>query len=182
MGKKIWDFVTTTALVVMILLVGVIYVPKFFGVNPMIVLSGSMEPTYHVGSLLYVQNIEPEKVKVDDPITFYIDETTLVTHRVVDIDKEARTYTTKGDNNDIVDGSPVSFDNIMGKAVFNIPKLGYLADKLSAPAGKILYGTVAVVLIILIFMGDVLFSSKDKKEEKIEEKKEEKKDEKNLED
>ena len=33
-------------------------------------------------------------------ITFYLDDNTLVTHRVVEIDKKNQTYTTKGDANE----------------------------------------------------------------------------------
>ena len=50
-----------------------------------------MEPTYHVGSLLYVKKIAPEAVQVGDPITFVLDENlTVVTHRVVEIAGRAR--------------------------------------------------------------------------------------------
>ena len=51
--KKVWNFVTTAILIVLLLGIAIMYIPKIFGIQPMIVLSGSMEPTYHVGSLLY---------------------------------------------------------------------------------------------------------------------------------
>ena len=53
--KKLWNMITTVlvALVVIlaILLVGV----RVIGLTPYVVLSGSMEPTYHTGSLIYVK-------------------------------------------------------------------------------------------------------------------------------
>ena len=165
MGKKIWNFVTTLVLVLMLLVIAVIYVPKFLGFEPMIVLSGSMEPTYHVGSLLYVKDAEEEEIEVGDAITFYIDEDTLVTHRVVSIDEEAGTYSTKGDANEVEDGNAIAFEDILGVPVFNIPKLGYLADKLSNTSGKIIYITIIVVVVILMYMADLIWPEEKKKKE-----------------
>ncbi len=167
--KKIWNFVTTIILILLLLLAAAMYVPKLFGIEPMIVLSGSMEPTYHVGSMLYVKDAEKEDIKEGTPITFYMDETTLVTHRVIEVNED-HTYTTQGDANEVADGAPVSFENIVGVPVLNIPQLGYLADKLSSTPGKIIYITIVVVVVILMYMGDLIWS--DKKEE-VEEKKDE---------
>ena len=80
--KKLWNMITTVlvALVVIlaILLVGV----RVIGLTPYVVLSGSMEPTYHTGSLIYVKKVDPFKIKAQTPITFMMDEDTVATHRV----------------------------------------------------------------------------------------------------
>ncbi len=162
--KKVWNFVTTIVLVIMILIIGVIYIPKFVGYEPMVVLSGSMEPTYHTGSLLYVKEVDESDIKVGDAITFYIDDDTLVTHRVVSIDSDNSTYSTKGDANEVADNNAVSYENVLGKPIFNIPQLGYLAQKLSSLSGKIIYGTILIVVLILMFMGDLIFSEKKESE------------------
>ncbi|MEE1078912.1 MAG: signal peptidase I [Agathobacter sp.] len=167
--KKVWNFITTTVLLVLILTIGVIFVPKFFGIEPMIVLSGSMEPTYHVGSLLYVKDANPDEIKEGDPITFYISDDTLVTHRVVEVDTVNKQYTTKGDANETIDGAPVFFDQVLGTPVFNIPKLGYLGDKLSSLSGKIIYITIIVVVIILMFLGDLIWPEQKEEKKKEEE-------------
>lgn len=160
--KKVWNFVTTAILILMLAFIAVMYVPKFFGVEPMIVLSGSMEPAYPVGSLLYIRHTDSSDIQKGDAITFYLDEDTLVTHRVVDVDKENKVYTTKGDANNTEDGGKVSFDQVRGKPVYCIPKAGYLADKVSQPTGKILYIVAIVVDVILMFMGDLIWSEKEK--------------------
>lgn len=164
--NKIWNIVITIALIAMVVAVGLIFVPKFFGNEPLIVLSGSMEPTYPVGSVLYVSHIDKAEVKDGTPITFYLDDETLVTHRVVRINDDG-TYVTKGDNNDIEDAGSVSFDRILGTPKFHIVKLGILADKLSSTSGKIVYGTILVVIVILMFIGDIIFSEEKKKEEEV---------------
>ena len=77
--------------------------------TPLAVLSGSMEPTYHVGSLIYVKDADPEEVQVGEPITFKISDDTMVTHRVVAIDPGGPNLQTKGDaSRDNVDGGAVA--------------------------------------------------------------------------
>lgn len=85
--KKFFRWVSNIAvaaiLICAILLVGV----RIVGLSPYAVLSGSMEPTYHVGSLIYVRKIDPADITVGMPITFVVNEDLLVaTHRVVDIE------------------------------------------------------------------------------------------------
>ena len=164
MVKKIWNFITTAILIVMLILVACLYIPKFFGISPLIVLSGSMEPEYPIGSLLYVNQHNLDDIKIGDAITFYIDESTLVTHRVVGIDESSCTYITKGDANEVNDGSPVSFDDVLGVPIMNIPKLGGVADWLSHKSGKIIYVTAIIVVTILKFMGDIIWSDDNEKE------------------
>ena len=133
MVKKIWNFITTAILIVMLILVACLYIPKFFGISPLIVLSGSMEPEYPIGSLLYVNQHNLDDIKIGDAITFYIDESTLVTHRVVGIDESSCTYITKGDANENVDNSSVSAEQIIGKAHFNLPLIGYISIYAKTP-------------------------------------------------
>lgn len=82
---KIWN-VITTLLVVFVMLMAVLLVGvRLIGLTPYAVLSGSMEPTYHVGSLIYVKDTDPADIEIGDPITFVVNEDLLVaTHRVVD--------------------------------------------------------------------------------------------------
>ena len=44
--------------------------PMVLGYHPVVVLSGSMEPTYHVGSVIYYKATPFEQINVGDPITF----------------------------------------------------------------------------------------------------------------
>ena len=70
-------------LILTVLLVGV----RVVGLTPYAVLSGSMEPTYHVGSLIYVKDVDPADITVGTPITFVVNEDLLVaTHRVIEIE------------------------------------------------------------------------------------------------
>ena len=77
--KLISNLIVTVAVALAILLVGL----KFTGLQIYTVISGSMEPTYHVGSLIYVKKVDPSTLKVKDPITFELSDKTIATHRIV---------------------------------------------------------------------------------------------------
>ena len=177
--KKIWNAATTVivtiAVIISILLVGV----RFVGLQVFTVLSGSMEPTYHVGSLIYVKKVDTSKLQAGDPITFMLDEDTVaitfnsgnvvVTHRIVEVvpDNEDSTvirYKTKGDANDSVDGGLVHYKNVIGSPIFSIPYLGYFADFIQNPPGTYIAISVGAVLLLLLFIPDLLFDSKSEKE------------------
>ena len=154
--KTAYKWVTTILLVVLIAFVAALFLPRVFGLKPLAVLSGSMEPTYHVGSLVYIDEVSPEKVQVGDPITFNIGEDTVVTHRVIEIDEENQSFKTKGDANNTEDGGAVAFSSGIGKPVFSIPYMGYVAVYANTRTGMILLVTLILVVLILTFFPDWL--------------------------
>lgn len=198
--RRVWSLITTLLVVAMVFLAVALVGVRLVGLTPYTVLSGSMEPTYHVGSLIYVREIDPADVEVGMPITFVVNEDLLVaTHRVVEVqvettaekqvmdettgepmqdadgkplttevplDEPAYYYTTKGDANDDVDGSPVYYRNLVGTPVFSIPYLGYLSSWLQTREGTIMGVCIALVLLILTFMPDLLRSVEDEKPRK----------------
>ena len=87
------------------------------------------------------------------------------THRVVRIDKENQLFYTKGDANKIEDGAPVHFKNLIGKPIFKIPILGYVAYFIQHPPGTYIAIMAGVILLILVFLPDVLNSYKKKNEQ-----------------
>ena len=85
--KKIWDTVTTVLVALVVVFAVFLMGSRLMGLQVYNVISASMEPTYSVGDLLYVKAVDPDSVKVGDPITFVLNEDLLVaTHRVVKID------------------------------------------------------------------------------------------------
>lgn len=158
--KKIWNAVTTILLVLFVAFAAVMFLPRLFGMKPMAVLSGSMEPSYHVGSLIYVNEVSPENIKIGDPITFNLDGSdTVVTHRVIDIDKENKCFYTKGDANDNPDGGSVAYSDLLGKPIFSIPYLGYAAVYLNTRTGMIVLVTAIIAMLILTFLPDLIMGS-----------------------
>ena len=154
---KVFNAFTTllvaAAALLAILLVGV----RAVGLTPFAVLSGSMEPSYHVGSLIYVKKEAPENIRVGDPVTFVLNEDLLVaTHRVIEIDEANQHFYTKGDANEAPDAMPVHFNNLLGKPVFSIPKLGHVSSLLGTKKGMLLAGSLAAIILILVFVPDLL--------------------------
>ena len=160
--RRAWNAITSVFVGIVVLLAILLVGVRLVGLTPYAVLSGSMEPAYHVGSLIYVRSVEPEEVKVGDPITFVFDESgTVATHRVIEIDGANRCFYTKGDANESADGAPVAYENLVGKPLFSIPWLGRLSTALSTTQGMIIAGTVAAILLILAFVPDLLAKADD---------------------
>ena len=166
-AKRIWDGVTTVLVILVVSLALLLAGVRVVGFTPYVVLSGSMEPAYHVGSMIYVKEVDPDEIQVGDPITFRIDDDMVATHRVIAISEDGRSFQTKGDANDAPDGAPVSAENLVGKPVFTVPYLGYLANWMMHPPGLYLTVTGAVVLIILMFLPTILQKAEeaDRREE-----------------
>ena len=85
--RKLWSVISTLLVIVMVILAVLLVGVRVVGLTPYAVLSGSMEPTYHVGALIYVKDVAPADITVGMPITFVVNEDLLLaTHRVVDIE------------------------------------------------------------------------------------------------
>lgn len=157
MFRKIWNVVYSVIVAVVVLLAVTFVGVRVVGLQPFTVLSGSMEPTYHTGSLIYVKSVEPQDVHVGDPITFVLNEDLVVaTHRVIEIDAENERFYTKGDANESADGSPVHFNNLIGVPVFTIPLLGYVANFVTNPPGMYIALAGVAVLLLLTFVPDLI--------------------------
>ena len=130
--------------------------PRFLGYGIYNVVSGSMEPVYPVGSMIYVKAAQPQEVEVGDPITFYLDEGLVATHRVIEVNREEQYFRTKGDANNAEDGSPVLYANLIGKPMFCVPQLGNLSHWISQPPGTYIAICCALCLLVLMFLPDVL--------------------------
>lgn len=184
--KKICNALSMIFLIALLLIAAALIVPKLLGYDQFAVLSGSMEPNIHVGAIAFDKEADPESLKVDDVITYQLSDGTLVTHRIIVIDEEAKTVTTQGDANEAEDALPVAFENIVGKYEFNIPYLGYISIYAKTPLGIGVICGVLVVMILLNFLPDALSDDKDstdskkdsEKDEKTSEKIDEKSDEK----
>ena len=156
-----WGIISTVLVVIIVVLAVALVGVRLFGIQTYTVLSGSMEPTYHTGSLIYVVKVDYKDLKVGDPITFMLDEDTIATHRIVEVipdpeDPEVIRYRTKGDANKVEDGGTVHYKNIIGKPVFTIPGLGYIANFVQKPPGMYFAIAAGVLLIVLIFLPDLL--------------------------
>lgn len=171
-AKKIWNVVTTVLVVAVVLLAIALVGVRLFGLQVYTVLSGSMEPAYPVGALLYDKKVDPAQLRPGDVITFMLDEETIVTHRIVEVvpdeeDPSVIRFRTKGDANAAEDGSLVHYKNVLGTPVFTIPKLGYFANFVQQPPGLYVAIAFGAVLVLLAFLPDLLGDDKKKKGKRV---------------
>lgn len=147
--------------------------PKLFGYRIYGVLTGSMTPAYSVGSVVYIQPCEPEEIQIGDVITFQLGTDTeyIMTHRVMAVDEEECTFTTKGDANDAADPELVRWERLIGKAVFCVPGLANVSNFADSATGKAVLFSVFALTFILWGVADMIDPKKrntkrtDKKQE-----------------
>jgi len=160
---KIINYIIVVLTVLFVLLtVGI----KLFGINMYTILSGSMEPEYPVGSLIYVKETPTDELVVGDVITFRLTGEVTATHRIIEILDGGTTFRTKGDANEDPDNSPVKSSEIVGKVVYQIPKGGYFVNYIQNPPGKYFAIGVAGFLILFVFVSDSFLDDKEDKNKK----------------
>lgn len=132
-----------------------------------IIASDSMVPALDFQDAIVIHRTN-SSYKVGDIVTFSLDsyyDGKLITHRIVEKEKKNKNfvYTTKGDHNSSVDPISVSEEDIYGKVILSVPKLGYIQDFVSS---FFLY----FLLIFLILFGFLLhrvFLGKGKEEKQL---------------
>ena len=164
--KKTANILSTLAVILALVLVLLLVAPRVFGMHVFTVLSGSMEPAYPVGSMIYVKSVDPFQLKEGDVISFLLDENTIATHRITGIvpdeeDESVIRFRTKGDANDAEDGSLVHCRNVVGTPIFTIPKLGYFADYIQHPPGMYIAVSAAAIVLLILLLPDLLFREKE---------------------
>jgi len=170
--KKIWNCVNGVLIGLVILLAVALVGVRPFGVELYVVLSGSMEPVYQTGSVIYVKETDTETLKVGDVITFSMTEDTTATHRIIEVlEIEGKTaFRTKGDANDVEDGSAVLASQVIGSPIFTIPQLGYLVAYMQSASGRYAMIAVAAFLMLMICLPDMILDTEKDKTEKLKEK------------
>lgn len=166
--RKIWNTVTTILVAAVVILAVLLVGARLAGLQIFTVLSGSMEPTYHVGSIIYVKDKDAASLKAGDVITFMLDEDTVATHRIVEVVPDTEDVTTirfrtKGDANNVEDGSLVHYKNVIGTPIFSIPYLGYIASYIQSPRGRYIAMAAGAILVLLVFLPDLLSGDGEKK-------------------
>lgn len=154
---KLWNAITT-ALVAAVVLVAVLLVGvRVAGIQPLYVMSGSMEPAFHVGSLIFVQKADPAKIEVGDPITYTINDAgDYSTHRVIAIDvhETGSRFVQDADGQLVLDeaGEPVIEEYPLEETAYYFQTKG---DANNSPDGTPVYhkNVVGVPRVTIPYMG-----------------------------
>lgn len=158
--KKAWNIFTSVIVIAVVIFAVLLVGVRLFGIQVYSVISGSMEPEYPVGSLIYVKEVEPSEIEVGNVITYVLPNDTPSTHRVIRIDDENQHFYTKGDANEYEDTNPVHYKNLIGTPIFKIPYLGYVAYYIQHPPGMYIAIAAGAVLLLLVFLPDLFKKEK----------------------
>lgn len=127
--------------------------------QPLVIVTGSMQKTIPVGSLLVDQTVDPSVLKVGDVITFRkpIGASEIASHRIIAIERNRsgrRIYRTKGDSNQVADPWAILFEKGMKahKMLFHLPYLGYLLLFARSKAGIVTFISYTCLVLILTIL------------------------------
>jgi signal peptidase len=138
-------------------------VSLLFGVRPLVVVSGSMEPTIPVGSVVFSAQTAAGEIQEGTVVT--VDRPRnlgLVTHRLV---KSVETapgtyeYTLKGDANSKEDPEPYKVKTA-GKYLWHVVALGYMAEFLQSRNGAVIAIGAGLALIALFILDPARLTSR----------------------
>lgn len=132
----------------------IIFIPSIWGEKPLVVISGSMEPTLKVGGILYYKQEKIKDFKEGDILVYQLNDI-IISHRIVKILDNS--FITKGDNSETIDINEVSEYQILGRGTnWSIPYIGYYADFIYN------HKYLLVIATGLIFI-DICYGSKGEK-------------------
>lgn len=163
--KIIKNIVFCLATVLVLVAIVFIALPLLGGLEYRTIVSGSMEPEIPVGSLVIIEKVKDEEIKIGDVVTFYLSGETTVTHKVVGYDLSKDALITHGVANDEGTNEYTPFDSVLGRVVFTVPWIGRLFLFVSTTRGKIIAATIIVVLYILSVFFETLGSHDEDEEE-----------------
>lgn len=131
--------------------------PRFMGLQSYAIVSGSMEPSYPVGSLVYAEPVEPEALAVGDVAVFWRNGDVVI-HRVEENHPEDGELITRGDANEGIDAHPALYENVVGHTVAQVPGIGYFVMALASLPGKLILGWVVLMGAAFSIIGTALSS------------------------
>ena len=126
--------------------------PDVFGYKPMIVLSGSMSPTFEAGDMILIKNVKDPSALQKGDITCYLISGKATTHRIIQVaQKDGQTaYVTKGDFNNVEDRLAVMPNQIQGTYTgIRIPHLGDFLMFVQTTQGILMFIGVPFILYVL---------------------------------
>lgn len=124
-------------------------IPSVFGKSVLVIATPSMSGSIDAGDAIIIE--KSNSYKKGDVVTYFpAAEATSVTHRIVRI--EGDKYYTKGDANENEDPDPVFKNQIAGKVVGRIPKLGIIIEWLRTWQGIAFLVAIGAVIVALFMV------------------------------
>lgn len=149
-GKALQSLVALGAILALTAIVALMVVPRLIGWQPVVVLSGSMEPALPVGGLVFLEPVHAEQVKAGDVISYRLGNSR-VTHRVVEVGTDgagALAFRTKGDANKDADAGLVAASSVESREVLTVPYMGKALNFARSRTG--FYALIALPALFVI--------------------------------
>ncbi len=172
--KIIFKIIEAIIVILMVLYLSFIIIQRLsgnqsiFGYRIFTVATGSMIPQYNIDDVLLVKEVDKEDLKVGDDITYLGNKFDvngkIVTHRIIEIDKENNTWTTKGINSQTEDPT-IEEDQIYGKVMGTIPVITTINHIVKNQYGFFFLIFLPIVTVVFLEIADTITEIKrDKKD------------------
>ena len=139
--RALWILAVWITIGVVAGIAAVVVVPAALGLQPLTVMSGSMEPSIHTGDVIVDAKMPAIDARIGDVITFRdpANRHRLKTHRVYRLKIEHGTvhFTTKGDANNSVEEWDIPASGQVGRAEYRLWKLGYVSHWITSRFGRL---------------------------------------------
>jgi signal peptidase len=149
-------------------LLAAVALPAAVGMHSFTVMSGSMEPTIHVGDVVIDRKISPLDARPGDVVTFSdpSGRHRLITHRVRSIHARGGQVqvVTKGDANNTVERWTVPAGGRIGRVELRVWKLGYPLVYAHSRYGLILLVGVPALLLCVLELRRIWRTEPDEEE------------------
>lgn len=141
----------------------------FHNNNPLfgayVIVSPSMVPTIQINDAIVIHREKNDNYQVGDIITFSSSDIRYkgltITHRIIkkmtNNQGISSNYKTKGDNNAVADAAVVKTDDIYGKVLFKVPKIGYLQSFFEKPVHFFLCLLIPGIIFVIYETVRILF-------------------------
>lgn len=142
--KRLVDSVRNIIFLVAVCVIICAVICVILQIKPAVVVSGSMEPALHTGSVVFI-----DKKKTDPEvgeIVAFEKGGAFITHRVAKKTKDG--YVTKGDANKTDDFGILKPEAVIGTTEYSVPYLGYIIRLLAEPAGIIISVSICICLML----------------------------------
>lgn len=129
---------------------------SIFGVRMLVVLSNSMSATdFSAGDMIFIREVDPATLQVGDVISYISTAEdsygSMITHKISSIQQEAGrlSFVTYGTTTGYEDPIPAPSQNVQGKYIGRIPKLGLIIQALK---NNPIYLVVLVFAILALYI------------------------------
>ena len=140
--------------------------PPLYGAY--VIVSPSMEPVIHVQDAIVIHR--DDELKIGDVCTYLSKDPRWygikITHRIIaqDVDADGKkVYIFKGDANNVQDALPVYEDQIFGKVIMRIPKIGFIQYFLSQAYGWVIAIVVPCIGLITFDVIKIVKTSRQRR-------------------